>query len=61
MTTKKTDLDREYLGAEHLKAAKLLELAMKAQTESIFNVILEAYECGYKNGSKHRGTNSKNN
>ena len=61
MTNKTIDYDRKYLGADDLSAAKLVELARKADTESIFNVILEAYECGSKNGSKHKGTNSINN
>ncbi len=50
MTTKKIDLNREYLGTDYLSAVKLIQLATKAKTENIFNVILEAYECGYKTG-----------
>ncbi len=59
MTTEKTDIKpifiyRDYTGAEHLPAAKLVQLATKANTENIFNVILEAYEYGFKKGLQQK-------
>ncbi len=55
MTTKKTDLEKVYTGTDYLPAAKLIELATKANTESIINVVLEAYSYGYEKGLQQKG------